>query len=181
MDGWSFQQAVTVVLSVLSIGIAATALGWNIYRDVILRPRLRVHFGIYQVHSPGTGEPPSPSMLNVAGTNHGPGRLVVVMVHAWVAPFWRRLLRCPICGVVPHDFRNPLSSRLPGKLDVGETVNLFMPYSATCFLKDKRVTHVGLADSFGRFHWAPRRCVREARREWMKDFGKGTATRSNAR
>ncbi len=38
--------AVAIFISVFSILIAAFSLGWNIYRDVILKPKVKVAFGI---------------------------------------------------------------------------------------------------------------------------------------
>jgi len=68
-----------------------------------------------------------------------------------------------------HDYSNPLSGKLPARLEVGETIHLLIPYDEDCFLREKD-THIGLSDSFGRVHWAPARDVTKAKREFRKDF-----------
>lgn len=36
------KDEIAILVSLISLGVAALALGWNIYRDIILKPRLRV-------------------------------------------------------------------------------------------------------------------------------------------
>ena len=68
-----------------------------------------------------------------------------------------------------HDYTNPLCSKLPNRLNMAEKINLVFSYNHDCFL-ESRPTHVGLCDSFGRYHWAPRRQVREAIAQYEEDF-----------
>ena len=39
-------ETTALLVSILSIGVAGTSLGWNIYRDIILKPRVRIHCGV---------------------------------------------------------------------------------------------------------------------------------------
>jgi hypothetical protein len=70
---------------------------------------------------------------------------------------------------VISDLDNPMNTRLPALLDVGEELTVVFPYDERCFLSEP-VTHVGLIDSFGRSHWVPRKHVREAVKQFKRDF-----------
>jgi hypothetical protein len=70
---------------------------------------------------------------------------------------------------VIQDYTNPLCFKLPHRMNMAEKINLIFPYDRDCFL-DSRPTHIGVNDSFGRAHWAPRRQVRKAIAEYEKDF-----------
>src|SRR5450756_1986834 len=71
-------ETAAILISLFSIVIAGVALGWNVYRDVILKPKLRVRFSVANVVTPGVGR--DGTFLNITGTNFGPGELVVSMV-----------------------------------------------------------------------------------------------------
>lgn len=86
------------------------------------------------------------------------------------APLWRRILRKSQHGVIIFDYTNPMSDKLPKKLDVGESLNLLLPYEKKCFLSEP-VTHIGVGDSFGRIHWAPQFDLVNAQRQYAKAFG----------
>jgi hypothetical protein len=103
------------------------------------------------------------------GTNHGPGPVNIEMISGQVTPVWKRLLRRPQHFVILQDHTNPLNPKLPHRLEVGDTINLFLPYNEDCFLKDP-ATQIGVSDSFGRLHYAPSVQLREARERFRKDF-----------
>ena len=65
-----------ILISVASVFVAALALGWNIYRDVVLKPRVRVRFHIASI----LGEQGRlGTYLSLSATNHGPGRVRLSM------------------------------------------------------------------------------------------------------
>ena len=154
-------------LSVLSLIVAFTSLGWNIYRDLMLKARLRVHFGIRLLITPGLDERPEYVML--MATNHGPGALNVSTVVLLQSSWWRVLIRKKRHAFLMTDYMNPLSGRLPKTLGVGERIDLLFPYDKQSFLSEQW-THIGLTDSFGRTHWAPSSSVAEAREAYSAKF-----------
>lgn len=157
-------------ISFFSLLLAGLSLGWNIYRDVILKPKLKVCFQISTIVTVGRPGSPTPTFLSITGVNHGPGRLTCNMLHVRTAPLWRRLLRMVKHGVIPGDWSNPLSGKLPSSVDVGQTLTLLLPYDRESFL-GSAMTHIGILDSFGRTHWAPRKQLDLAREQFRKDFG----------
>jgi hypothetical protein len=78
MSGWLFTYAPLVALcvSILALSASFLSLGWSIYRDVVLKPRLKVAFGIKSMlredeeHRLSEKGPP---LLILEITNHGPG------------------------------------------------------------------------------------------------------------
>jgi len=159
-----------IVISSAALAIAALSLGWNIYKDVVLRARVIVSVGVKWISSGNGGN--LFDKIMVTAVNYGPGKVRFAgMVQIKNAPLWRRLLRKSQWFVVVPDWNSPYATKFPALLDVGEEVTIVLPYDSECFLAEP-VTHVGLSDSFGRFHWAARRQVRQAIHQFRKDFKK---------
>lgn len=95
------------------------------------------------------------------------------MIQMKNSSWWKKVLRKEEFAVVIHDYENPLSEQLPRKLEVGEKIDLLLPYNGECLLH-KGWSHVGISDYFGRTHWARRKDVTEANKKWQKDFAKDT-------
>jgi hypothetical protein len=157
-----------IAISILSLLVSGVSLGWNIYRDVALKGRLKVYFGVRLLITPGQQAPP-PEFLMFSSTNHGPGSVKVEMLVLKNSSWWRRLLRKTKHAVLTHDYTNPLSGRVPSSIAVGDTLQLVMTYDNDCFLGHDW-SHIGISDSFGRVHWAPLSHVNEARARFKKDF-----------
>lgn len=164
------------ILTMIAVGIAGLSfilsiftLGWNVYRDIVLKARVRVSFGLSELHHPTFPKPIETLILSA--TNMGPGQIRASMIQLRIAPLWRRILRKTKHAVMLHDYENPLSGKLPARLDVGEGVDLLIRYETDCFL-GKDWTHIGLSDSFGRVHWAKPSEIKKAREAYQKKFGK---------
>jgi hypothetical protein len=157
-----------VIVSVISLLVSLIALGWNIYRDVMLKPRLKVRFSLSAIHHSTFPKPIITLLLKA--TNFGPGNIKCSMIQLKNAPLWRRLLRKTEHAFLMHDYENPLSGKLPTDLNVGGGLDLLIRYEKDCFLKND-FTHIGLSDSFDRIHWAPHKDIRKAKGKFVKDFG----------
>ncbi len=156
-------------LSDLIAGIALILSGlsifWNIYRDLLLKPKLRVKVQISVILIPDSNQ--RESFIDITATNHGPGIITCRSILASK----RKLFRWarPRYLFIIHDYTNPLSAQLPKKMEVGESITLLFHYKEKQFLA-WRPTHVGMTDSFGRLHWADRASVKEAVDAYLKDF-----------
>jgi hypothetical protein len=156
-----------LIVSILSAAIASLALGWNVYRDVVLKPKIVVSFSIiFIIHE---SLPERPQYINITATNFGPGAVTLNSIVARNAPVWRRVLRKVQYAFITPDYTNPMSGRLPTKLETGDKVELLLPFDAECLLSHT-FTQVGLTDFYGRSHWAPRRAMKKAYAQWKKDF-----------
>lgn len=169
MDPELLRQWLPIGISILSLLLAGFALGWNVYRDIILKARVRVQFAIVSIVGSGQQIDKAPRYLRIAVVNHGPGPVTVQTIAGQQSPLWRQLARRPQHFVVINDYSNPLSQRLPHKLELGDSLNLFLPYDRECFLAED-VTHIGVTDSYGRVHYASARDVRTAHAAFRRDF-----------
>lgn len=161
------ESQIAILISALSAGIASFALGWNIYRDVVLKAKVRVSTTVVTIIHDSM--PERPDFISVKATNYGPGIVHILMIEAKTSPLWRRLLRKTKHAVIMYDYTNPLSAKLPKKLEVGETADLLLPYTKESWPKEP-FTHIGVSDSFGRVHWAPRKQLRKVREQWQEKF-----------
>ena len=108
------EKYIPIVISTLSFIAAAFSLGWNVYRDVLLKPKLKVTFMLASIVSIGSGEAEQRIVLSAA--NMGPGALNLQMIHTKTSSFWRLLLRMVQLGIILYD--NPVDgSPLPSKVD----------------------------------------------------------------
>jgi hypothetical protein len=157
---------IAILISTASFVLAAIALGWNVYRDIILKPRLRVSVNHVRMHV--EGRKPSSKFL-VSAVNFGPGKIRLGMVRFKESSFLKRIFKKLKFGFLIHDYKNPLSGKLPATLDVGEKIDLVFPWDEDC-LAGESPTHIGILDSFGRFHWAPSKDVKKVKEDWRKSF-----------
>jgi len=162
---------IALLVSIASALIASLALGWNIYRDVVLKPRVNISFAIvFILHD---SMPDRPRYMNIEGTNFGPGAVTLSSIVVRDAKLWRRIVRKIRYAIITPDYTNHMSGRLPAKLEPGEKVDLLLPFDRECLLGHE-FTHIGLTDYYGRKHWSPRTDYRRAKAEWDKEFSEAT-------
>lgn len=159
-------EKIAILLSTFSISISFLVLGWNIYRDVILKPRLKVRLQLSFIKH---GEYESPTKIAITATNFGPSKVICTGIGAKIAPLWRRLLRKVKYAQIIYDYTDQYSSKMPCELDVGQECKLFLPFDKDCFLS-KPFTHVCIFDTFGRKHHAPKKDVSGVRKEYKRRF-----------
>lgn len=176
MSSWLFTYAPLIALCVSAFALIASfvSLGWNIYRDILLKPRVKVTFGIktalaqrenYRLVQVGA------PMLRLEATNHGPGEVVcnAAVCKLKSFAFLRSLFGQPPYGFINPDFEHPHCFRLPWRVAVGDRISIIFPYNQECFLAETP-KRIGITDSFGRIHWAPRRELNSALKEFRKTF-----------
>jgi len=161
------KDEIAIVISIASLCVAAIALGWNIYRDVVLKPRLRV--SVMRAVIASEAIRPSNKFI-ISAVNFGPGKIRISIIRFRQSSIFKKLFRKWQHGVLIHDYRNPLSGQLPSTLDVGEKIDLIFPWDSDC-LCGNNPSHIGIADSFGRTHWAPKKEVQNVIKQWKQEFG----------
>ena len=160
-------ETLAILISVFSIIMAALALGWNIYRDIILKPRLKVRLSIGMFMSEIYK---SPDKLTIEATNFGPDKIKCVVVRIKNVTLLGKILGKNQYGFLVPDYTDPYNSKMPCKLDVGDICYWLFPFDKNCFLAEP-CTHIGISDSFGRTHWVPKKDILEAQKEYKKKFG----------
>ncbi|MEQ1813502.1 MAG: hypothetical protein ABL860_03500 [Candidatus Nitrotoga sp.] len=161
---------IAIVVSLASICLAAIALGWNIYRDIVLKPRLRVSVFKGTLTS---GAIKATDQFIISAVNFGPGKLHLNSIRFMHTSLLKKMFQNWKHGVLIHDYQNPLSGKLPAILDVGEKIDFLFSWSAET-LCSKAPSHIGIADSFGRTHWAPRKNVIAVNKQWLSEFSSVT-------
>ena len=158
-------------ISILSFVVAAFSLGWNIYRDIILKPRVRVTVSRAFVMT--TRRDPQDKLI-ISAVNFGPGKVNLNIIWFKRRSLMLRLRGKQTQGVWMHDFYNPISGKLPAVLDVGEKIDLVFPWDKELVFAHSP-THIGINDSFGRLHCADRKEVRNVLKVWQQEFGSNEA------
>ena len=163
-------DSTAIWISLASASIAALALGWNIYRDVLLKPKMKVVFGKRILVSHGVTNKPT---INLSVTNMGPGRCKIDGIYVRMHSPWLRIRKKVRLAAFLPDYLNPGNPRIPHSVDLGDTVNFFWEYN-----KDRlgllEYNQIGVSDSFGRVHWAPKSEYLETVVGLGRDFEKKT-------
>jgi hypothetical protein len=163
------QNNLAILISFLSLLVAALSIGWNIYRDVIMKARLRVNFKIALISHPTLPKPLE--RINITATNFGPGKIKCNMLQLKETSFLKKILKKDKHAVLINDYTDPLSSKLPCDLETGESANFFFKLAEDCVLS-KDWTHVGISDSYGRIHWAPKNNIAVAKKSFKEKYAK---------
>lgn len=156
---------IAIVVAALSLSVSAFSLGWNIYRDIVLKGRLKVSCHISTILH---GSMPTFKAISISGVNHGPGKIKCTHIVWTKGGLLAGLLGKATIGTVIEDSTNRYSSKLPKDLDVGERVDLLLPHVKDSVLSIKP-NRIGISDSFGRKHWAPRWQVRAAHKGYLEE------------
>lgn len=169
----------SLIISIFAVGVSLFALGWNVYRDLVLKPRLRVKVGLGRelphedgttvVISSFTRNPPEQSFVFLEAINYGPGPIKCTGFYTY-----RRKSRwCNagfLIGRIDTMPGHQLCSSLPKVLSVGESAYMVIPYGPNCFLAQPWDS-IGFKDSFGRYHKANARSFRRLKSAYRRDYG----------
>lgn len=158
---------VSILVAGFSLCVSAVSLGWNVYRDILLKPRAKVRLSLMTLLHPAF--PDRPEFLRLSVTNLGPGQLRIKGTYARKWSFLLKLLRKTKLAFYTPDYRNPAGAQLPFTLEVGEDAGILFPWRVDCLLQED-YTHIGVIDSYGRLHWAPADDITELRSEYEKAF-----------
>lgn len=144
----SVAPLIAIIISILAFSVSLANLYWNIYRELSLRARMSVQFGYRQIYHQNRKEI---DITLIGGNNLGPGKLIVSNIIWKSTGFWKWLFRRSLFGIILPDPSQPYTDTLPKKIDQSEGISLILPFP---YDLDEHVTHVGLADTYGRYHWA---------------------------
>lgn len=155
-----------IVISIVSLVIAIFVLCWNIFRDVILKARVKVRFRVKTLVFPMSSD--SSTMLALSVLNLGPGN---IKINSLPILKKKKFLRKAKYAVLIHDYLDDLGAKIPCELEVGDEKDFFFQFNMNCFLKEE-YTHFGVKNSFGRNHWASRRDFKAVKGTYKKLFEK---------
>jgi len=161
------KEIYALYISLAALLVSVFSLGWNFYRDVILKPRLKVTIKISKIFQPGGKD--FGDYIDVSAVNLGPGAIVCNGVLGQEKRSFRHLLKKPKYLYAKSD--TPLTTPLPKKLEIGDSITQLFNHKPDAFLS-LDPARVGIRDTFGRMHWASRKSLKSAKKDFLKGFQK---------
>lgn len=157
---------VAIIISCLALMFTAAHFIWNVRKDRGgIRPRVQVNVVVAQIAAMGKDRGKA---VMFRAVNLGPGEVHLTSLPlkgTWRNPGGRGYK----WGSVMPDPKAPYGNSLPVSLAVGKEALFLVPYEADSFLSVKHA-RVGVGDSFGRNHWAPKKQLRRAEETYEEDF-----------
>lgn len=165
-----------LIVSAVSLLVAGLSLGWNIYKEVALRGRVRVQLSVVNIIQQGADVE---TRVRIGCTNYGPGSVKLMSLGCTFVKFSGGKTSTGH-GMLMHGWDHPGTSQLPRTLEQGENATYLIGYSKDSFLSYDLQT-VFVIDSFDRKHFASRREVQTARVQFVSDFvsGKGASPKAS--
>lgn len=158
---------IAILISGISTCIALFALGWNVYRDVILKPKVRVRLRISEILTPEDISEERDTRVDISATNYGPGTVILETLQGKR----KRLFRKTKSYLLFHDYTDPMTNQFPCELGVGKRGTFLFPFHKGSFLS-KDFNRLGIADSFSRIHWVPKKDIKRTKATYKEYFGK---------
>ncbi len=159
-------EIATTLLAVVAILVSVFNLGWNIYRDVIQKPTFRISVAKKLFVHEHKQEGP---FIIVEALNLGPTSNRIGLIFARPSWWGRRIKSLP-SGLVIHDRNHPYSTTSASKVEVGDSAIFVIPYQKDCFLEQDIFSQIGMADGYGKMHWARRSQLRSLKKQYFEDF-----------
>ena len=154
-----------LIVSAVSLLVAGLSLGWNIYKEIALRGRVKVQLSVVNIIQQGADVE---QRVRIGCTNHGPGSVKLMSLGCTFVKISNGK-SSPGHAMLMHGWDHPCTSELPKKLEQGETATYLISYSEHSFLSYD-LHSVFVMDSFDRKHSTSRREVRAARKQFVSDF-----------
>ncbi|MFA1563338.1 hypothetical protein [Aliivibrio fischeri] len=156
-----------IMISIGSAFISLFALGWNVYRDVVLKSRIQGSISLSKVYH---SDFESPTYISISVVNLGPNPIYLSSIYiaklSLFRVFGQRIARLFNRGNkyahVMWDYTNEYSSKLPVNLSVGEQATFLLEATDECCLSVDP-SHVGVTDTFGRCHWVNNQSLKLAK------------------
>lgn len=160
-------------IAILALIISAIALGWNIYRDVIQKPKFEIITGIFKAIY-GPGQVSKNQHISLRALNHGPGKnRVVTVVMATRSSFhFMRKKKFKKIGVMPLAINHPMcndAARASRLVEPGEEVVFAFPFDKECLLKEEYAL-LGICDIYGNYSWCSKKEMREMKSRYKTAF-----------
>ena len=127
-------EHMSLIFSFVAILVSGLALGWNIYRDIILKARVKVSLQISDLIFPEPSSIPTKKYITISATNFGPGKVKIVNISLVDSPWKKWILSTEKEAILMPDWENPLSGKIPSWIEVGDKLDLLFPFDKESFL-----------------------------------------------
>lgn len=162
-----------VFVSFASLLMAAFAVGWNVYRDIIQKPKLKLSL-MFGFIATADADPKSDAYRRVilTVTNFGPGKTAAKTIMLRQSSLLKRLFKKAKRAFMMPDYEDPYSGKIPVKLEVGEEVTLTFRIADNLFLLKDDLDQIGITDPFGNTHWCKKSDYKRVKSEYL-DYRNG--------
>ena len=148
-------------IAVAALVLSVFTLGWTLYRELLGRTRFKVHVTIAHPVS-DTGQFGKP-VISIEFVNTGFVATSVGLPFV-TRPLWRRvLLRQTTFGQIVRVDAWPHATPTNTKLEPGELGRYYLPIPNDLLSKTE-FNRLGLYDTFGRKHFAPKKDIKNIRK-----------------
>ena len=106
-----------------------------------------------------------PEYIVITAVNHGPADTTLSVIEVRL----NKKPGAPEYGTIFPDYTIQASAQLPYELKVGKQAGFIFHFNSDCFLKED-LSHIGIADVFGKTHWMKTRQVKKMRSRWCEEF-----------
>ena len=165
---------VALIISAFALAVGLGNFIWNVWSKFIQpKPRIKIHFAV--MLRVGQHDFPGPERaIQISATNFGPNDVVITGVEGLSRRFnWFRytttnfVIFGSTAWPTGHTGPPPDYGNFPFRIKVGDKAQWYMPMDNRYF-GESEMTHFGLADSFGRTHWAKRAQVATVRKSVLE-------------
>jgi len=161
------------LIAIIALIISGIALGWNIYRDVIQKPKFEIITAIYNTID-GLGKTSKEQHISLRALNHGPGknRVVTVALASRTSFHFVRRKKYKKMAVMPWATHHPMcneAARTSRLVEPGEEVVFAFPFDKECCLSEDYQI-LGICDVFGRYSWCSKKDLNEMKSRYKKTF-----------
>lgn len=157
----------STITSTVAIVLSAIAIGWNIYRDAIQKPKFRVSVSLKSIHQLGK-ESDGPHIY-VEAINLGPLPNRANSVFACPSWFGRKFRR-RLSAYISPDWNHIAATKPAQRIEVGDTATFVFPFAKECFLGEP-FAFIGVSDGYGRMHWAPKKQYHDVHSKYVEKYG----------
>lgn len=154
-------ENLTIAVSMLAFAVSLFSLGWNVYRDVIFKPRFRIRFAIAR------GSSDSRMIFDLTVVNLGPGTAVVEAM----------AVKTQLATLIWSDAHHVVG--VPKELKAGQRTVLAVHPRESLLEHQTKALRIGVQDAFGRIHWAPRKVLKNVQREYAGRILKSASVNRN--
>ena len=149
------ETVITLALGILSCIVAFASFTWSIFKDIFLRPRLRIRGSVSGCIENGTV---TDDFLSIKIYNYGPGEITINSLVVKVR--CQHSTKTNWLTIVDGVYKNPLNKGLPMAIQHGNANAVLLELRKAVWLKE-HIYKIGVGDNFGKHYWMPSNDVRK--------------------
>lgn len=165
---WEFQESqIALILSVISLALAGTAIWWNIYSHYYTKPILKLSFQLY--HEVDTKFKTSKKYLVLTATNFGPDEITIGRITLRRFTIKTILRKKRTSYFFGRGFYKDNIIEEDITLKKGARHQYFLNYNKVCIF-GINANQIGVYDHFDRSTWVKLKTYKNLKEKYIKEF-----------